>query len=167
MKSLLNVVTVDPGWNTGLAYWAGDNTPIVSIIKEPPRRKKIRIEVPRLNFMFEKFEAYIYPKLPLDLVVIEGVEMWMGSTKSMTAAARGNLFALAYLVGGYTSICSKMGVTVKYVYARGDKKQNKEPWKGQMSADVLEKRIYKINKTIYKEHIREAVGIGFHCMGIL
>lgn len=167
---LSNVVSVDPGWNTGLAYWTGDIYPMTSIIEEPPRRKKLKLEPPRFYYMFSKFEAYMKAKNP-DEMLIEGVEMWMGSTVSMAAAARGNLFSLAYLVGGYMAICYRLKIKVRLVYARGKKAKGNQPaketWKGQLNAGAIDKRIYRLNKTKYPEHIREAVGIGFHCMGIL
>ncbi|NJR72707.1 MAG: hypothetical protein HC773_01360 [Scytonema sp. CRU_2_7] len=157
-------LTVDPGWNTGLAYWIGDKEPIVSIIKEPPRRKKIKLEPTRLKYMFDKFEAYVKSR-SIETCVIEGVEMWSGSTKSMTSAARGNLFSLAYIVGGYINICYRLGIHVKLVYPRGG--GDRVMWKGQLDATKLAARIHRINSKIYPEHIREAVGIGFSIMGIL
>ena len=164
MEKLNRVVSVDPGWNTGLAYWVGDNFPITDIIKEPPKRKKIRIEITRIKFMLDRFEAYVKSKNP-KLLILEGVEMWSGSTRSMTSAARGDLFALAYLVGGYIAICYKLGIKSELVYARGGKER--KTWKGQLGPEQVAKRIYRINKVEYPEHIREAVGIGFSKMGIL
>ncbi len=163
-KNLINTVTVDPGWNTGLAYWVGDLTPVCSIIKEPPKNKVIKLEPTRLNYMYNMFEAYLSSNT-VDLCVMEGVEMWMGSTKSMTAASRGNLFSLAYIIGGYISICNKKSIEVKLVYPRGG--GDRKTWKGQLSASQIEERIKLINGMVYKEHIREAVAIGFSTMGIL
>lgn len=166
MQKLNHVLTVDPGWSTGLAYWVGDNLPITDIIKEPTKRKKIKIEPLRLKFMFNKFEAYIKANEPSE-VIIEGVELWTSSVRSMASASRGDTFALAYMVGGYMSICMDWDIQVTLVYPRGDKKKGKEAWKGQMNADMIDKRIKRINQLKYPEHIREAVGIGFHKMGML
>ncbi len=163
-KYMSNVVSVDPGWNTGLAYWIGDKFPITNLIKEPPKRKKIKIEPTRLQYMFDKFNAYIKSN-DLDLCIIEGVEMWTGSVRSMTSAARGNLFSLAYIVGGYINICYQQGIEIKLVYPRGGK--DREMWKGQLNAEMVAKRIYRLNKKTYPEHIREAVGIGFSHMRML
>jgi len=164
MEKLNKVLTVDPGWNTGLAYWVGNDYPLIDIIKEPPRRKKIKLEVPRIRYMMNKFEAYIKAR-PIEEMIIEGVEMWTGSVRSMTSAARGDLFGLAYLVGGYMNICFKNDIDVKLVYPRGGK--DRAIWKGQMNAEMVAARIHRINKNIYPEHIREAVGIGFAAMGVL
>jgi len=157
-------ISVDPGWNTGLAYWVGDNEPLTHLIKEPPKLKKNRIEVDRMQFMFERFRAYLKVRF-VKRVLIEGVEMWQGSTKSMTAAARGDLFALSYLVGGYSAIAMRMGFEVSLVYARGGK--GHETWKGQLTPEALALRIDRLNGQTYPEHIREAVGIGFHKLGVL
>lgn len=161
-------MTVDPGWNTGIAYWTGDNDPVTYVIKEPPRRKKIKIEPARLKFMYTSFRKIIetLPTVP-DICIIEGVEMWTGNVRSLTAAQRGNLFALAYLVGGYINICHMFCMTVKLVYPRGNKAKGQIMWKGQLTPEMVAKRIYRINKTKYPEHIREAVGIGFSVMGVL
>ena len=167
-EKLTNCMTVDPGWSTGIAWWMGDYKPITHIIKEPPRRKKIKIEPSRLKFMFSKFHAILQSHLPsVDYVYIEGVEMWSGNVRSLTAAQRGDLFALSYLVGGYINICQSRGVTVRLVYPRGNKAKGRVMWKGQLNTSMLIKRIHRINKQTYPDHIREAVGIGFSVMGIL
>lgn len=168
-KNLNNVITVDPGWNTGIAYWIGDLKPITFLIKEPPRRKKIKIEPVRLRYMFSKFEAALKstPQDKIDTCYIEGVEMWSGNVRSLTSAQRGNLFALAYIVGGYISICYRFGITTKLVYPRGNKAKGQVMWKGQLNEKKIIARIKRINGMIYPEHVREAVGIGFSVMGIL
>jgi len=167
---LENTISVDPGWNTGLAYWDGDEYPDTYIIEEP-RFQKTKKDQLRLWYMFKLFENYIANEYSPNSIIIEGVELWTGSSVSMTSATRGDLFSLAYLVGGYVAIACKYSIDVRFVYARGAKakgnKAEKETWKGQLNASALDKRIYRINGEKYPEHIREAVGMGFHCMGIL
>lgn len=165
-KQLSKVLTVDPGWNTGWALWLSDNKPLTGIIKEPPRRKIIKLEPMRLSFMFGYFRILLETHSPLE-VIIEGVEMWSGNVKSMTAAQRGNLFSLAYIVGGYIECCSSRGISCKLVYPRGNKAKEQVMWKGQLNAKQLAARIKRINGETYPEHIREAVGIGFSVMGVL
>jgi hypothetical protein len=167
-KTLHNVITVDPGWNTGIAYWLGDNKPITKIIKEPPRRKIIKVEPSRLKYMFAQFSAIINSFIDTpDDCYIEGVEMWSGNVRSLTSAQRGNLFSLAYLVGGYIEICHRKNIIVRLVYPRGNKAKGQVMWKGQLNTKKLTKRIQRINGLTYPEHIREAVGIGFSVMGVL
>jgi len=166
VKVLNNTITVDPGWNTGMAYWIGDYTPLVFVIKEPPKRKKIKLEPTRLAYMFTEFKSFLMSK-KVKLCVIEGVELWAGNVRSMTSASRGDLFALAYIVGGYLSICQQLGIRTKLVYPRGNKAKEKIRWKGQLDNEALDERIMMINGVTYKEHVREAVGIGFSIMGIL
>lgn len=167
-KKLNNVITVDPGWNTGIAYWTGDYKPMTRIIVEPSRRKIIKIEPIRLKYMFTNFRQIVgsLPQVP-DECYIEGVEMWSGNVRSLTAAQRGNLFALAYIVGGYINVCQKACMSVKLVYPRGNKAKGQVMWKGQLNTEKLIKRIKRINGMTYPEHVREAVGIGFSVMGIL
>ena len=167
MKKLNNVMTVDPGWSTGIAYWLGDNKPITKLIKEPPKRKIIKIEPVRLRYMYTYFRKSVLSFPCVNVCYIEGVEMWSGNVRSLTAAQRGNLFALSYIVGGYINICQSLEISTKLVYPRGNKAKGQVMWKGQLSADKVAKRIKRINGLTYPEHIREAVGIGFSVMGIL
>lgn len=164
---LNNTVILDPGWNTGISIWTGDLHPLTHVIREPLKRKKIKIELKRLFYMVDQFKTILslYPKL--DTCYIEGVGLWSGSLRSMTAAKRGDTFALAYLVGLYAGVCYDRGMNVNLSYPGSDKKKERVGWKGQMNAQVIAKRIYRINQTTYPEHIREAVGIGFAIMGKL
>ena len=168
MNYLMGTITIDPGWNTALAFWVGDNNPITHVIKEPTKRKKILVEPRRLKYMFRKFENIlkVYDD-ELITVYIEGVELWAYNLKSMTAAKRGDLFALAYMVGGYMAICQKHGYEVKLLYPRGDKKKEKVAWKGQLGPDKLARRLLRLNGKTYPEHVREAVAMGFSVMGVL
>lgn len=165
---LKNTLTVDPGWNTGLAYWTGDMYPVTSIIREPVRIKKIKIETVRLAFMFQRFSAFIrvYEE-NLDNVYIEGAQLWINSIKSMAAAQRGNLFALSYIIGGYASICISKGISVDLRYPSGKITEHRQIWKGQLGSKQLAKRIHRLNGKTYPEHVREAVGIGFSIMEVL
>jgi hypothetical protein len=168
MEQLSKCLTIDPGWNTGIAYWVGDLNPITQLIREPTKRRKIKIEPRRLSYMFRKFENIIrvYEDEITD-IYIEGVQLWSMNPKSLTAAQRGDLFALSYLVGGYIAICQRHGLSVNLIYPSADKKKERQGWKGQLDAKKLAMRIQRINNKTYPEHIREAVGIGFSVMGIL
>ena len=168
MEYLKRCLTVDPGWNTGIAYWTGDAEPIIHLIKEPTKQKKIKIEPIRLNYMFTKFEGLLKVyRTELDHVYIEGVQLWSMNAKSLTAGQRGDLFALAYLVGGYISICHRHGLNVRLVYPVTDNKKERTGWKGQLDGKKLALRIQRVNGKTYPEHIREAVGIGLSIAGIL
>lgn len=168
MDSLNRCLTIDPGWNTGIAYWVGDLDPITQVIKEPARRKKIKIEPERLDYMFRKFDSIVrIYKDEIDRCYIEGVELWAYNLRSMTSAKRGDLFALAYMVGGYTAMCQRNGIEVMLLYPTGEKKKERVAWKGQLDARKLAARIVRINNKTYPEHVREAVGMGFSILGIL
>lgn len=152
------MLCVDPGWNTGLAYFLKNQKPFTSLIKEPPRMKKLKLEEIRLEYMFDMFEAYLKTK---DIVEcwIEGAETWEMSAKSLAAAERGNTFALAYMVGGYTSLCYKNGVVPHIV------KPSK--WKGQLNDIRLAHRLKMLIGEKYPQHIQEAVGVGMWVKGVL
>ncbi len=168
MSMLNRTLTVDPGFNTGIAYWVGDKHPITQLIREPAKRKVIKIEPQRLAYMFRKFEAILKVYSDnVDVCYIEGVQLWGYDLKSMASAKRGDLFALAYLVGGYTAICQRNSIDVKLIYPAGNKKKEQVAWKGQLNARMLARRLFRINDTVYPEHIREAVGMGFSVLGEL
>ena len=170
MQILDKTITIDPGWNTGIAVWNGTLDPSCCLIKEPAKNSKIKIETVRLNYMFEKFNSVITDFLKhteLQLAYIEGVELWSMNPRSVASAARGDTFTLAYLIGGYIRILQEKEICVRVVYPRGDKKKGRKMWKGQMSAKMVHSRIFRINGISYPEHIREAVGIGFSVIGEL
>lgn len=156
-----NFLSVDPGWNTGLAYWQGDNKlPWVDIITEPGKNKKLKLEEDRIEWMFQKFEAKIKALPPVyDKCFIEGSELWTSSPVSMAAAARGDTFGLAYIIGGYMFTCMKYRLGVEII--------NPKKWKAQLNRLKLTYRLNTLLGVEYKEHIREAVGLGLWVKGVL
>lgn len=151
-------LTVDPGDHTGLAWWTGTLYPETNQINLS-HAKRIRTLEDELAYMEEQFSAFIDVYQP-KTVRIEGVEFWAGSLKSVTAAKRQNLSKLAYLVGGYANEARRRGIQVFLPPA--------SQWKGQMSNDILERKLKRFNGVNYpSEHILNAVGIGFSAMGFL
>jgi len=155
-------LTVDPGWNTGWAFW-GNNTVAPSatgqyILKNKLRAKGTRTE-DKLNYMFEQFEEVLNDLEPIFLYV-EGTELWTTSTTSMASASSGNLFVLTYLIGGYLSMANRYGLLTRLIPAN--------QWKGQLSKTAVQKRIFRrIGEVYVTDHIADAVGMGLSLKGEL
>lgn len=153
-----DILTIDPGFHTGYAYWTGNNDPITGCFNLSRGKKVVTIE-DQLNDMWLKFSALIKTLEPVGCI-IESVEHWGGSLKSRTASSKGDLSKLSYLIGGYSYICSKKGISFKLVPAK--------TWKGQLPNSALVGRVKMINGKEYpNDHILCAVGIGFAEEGLL
>lgn len=154
---LTDTISVDPGDHSGWAYWQGTLCPHFGQFN---LQNKVRSQIleDQLSCQWREFCQLIDEYKPRT-VFLEGVEFWEGSLKSLTAAKRQNLSKLSYLVGGYAEEALRRGITTRIFPAR--------VWKGQMSNEILEAKVYRINNTIYpSEHILNAVGIGMSRMGL-
>ena len=155
---LNDILTVDPGFHTGYAYWKGDKYPVTGSLNLSKGKKVVEPEM-KFEDMWGKFEALIKSYNP-EICFIESVEHWGGSLKSRVASVRGDLATLSYLVGGYGNICKQHGVVWCLVSAK--------QWKGQLPNSALVERVKLINGQEYpNEHILCAVGIGLAKMGLL
>lgn len=149
---------MDPGDHTGWALWHGDLYPNTGQFSTS-HAKNIRIQEDQLSCQWESF-SYLLDEYRPSIVYIEGVEFWEGSLKSVTAARRQNLSKLSYLVGGYANEVRRRNIEFRILPAR--------VWKGQMSNQVLERKLLRINGVKYaSEHILNAVGIGMSRIGLL
>lgn len=158
MQYLRDTISVDPGDHTGWAKWKGDLYPIVGQINVS-KAKHIKMQEDELAHQWMHF-SHLLDEYSPRYVYIEGVEFWEGSFKSVTAAKRQNLSKLAYLVGGFANEARRRGIETRLLPAR--------IWKGQMSNDVLKRKILRINGEDYaSDHIDNAVGIGLSRMGLL
>lgn len=145
------VLTVDPGWNTGWAYWENSKKVQTGQIQFLKSSDDLMMNFKEL---FNRFEEIldIIPGLPT-LVIIESVELWGSSTKSYASTATGSLFKLAYLIGGYTSICITYGLPVKYLPFR--------EWGGQLSPNAVRKWVQRVlQREFSSQHIYDAVAMG-------
>jgi len=154
---LRNTLTVDPGFFTGLAYWVGTNTPITKVLKIKKLKKKTLSFEDKIDLLSIQFKAFCAIYKP-HTVYIESTTVYAQSAKSMSATK--HLMHLNLLIGEYRSIAKMCGAI---------KVKTLEPmeWKGQLSKEAVDKRIFRINNTKYAEHISDAVGIGFSIEGIL
>lgn len=158
LNILNNILTVDTGDNTGIAYWKGNLFPHVDQIICPVWNiKKINTQ---LCYMWDQFESIILCFKNLQKVYFEGTNVYRSSLVSMTSATRGNLTKLNYLIGGYANMCFKNGIEFEIITA--------QQWKGQMSKEATTNKIKLLNGQTYSsEHITDAVGMGFGIMKML
>lgn len=155
---LNKVMTVDPGMNTGIAYWTGDLKPITEYIRFTKKNHVIP-EPMQLQELWNEFDVFLEVYKP-EKVYIEAVNYWSGSLKSKVSASRGNLSKLAYLVGGYMELAQSKKITVELIPVT--------KWKGQLTKEATKLRVKLANGETYRnDHITDAVGIGLSIMGIL
>lgn len=154
---LTDTISVDPGDHSGWAYWQGTLCPHFGQFNLQ-NKVRSRIFEDQLSYQWREF-CQLIDELKPRTVFLEGVEFWEGSLKSLTAAKRQNLSKLSYLVGGYAEEALRRGITTRIFPAR--------VWKGQLSNEILEAKIYRINNMIYpSRHILNAVGLGMSRMGL-
>ena len=156
------MISIDPGFNTGWAYWERKTLIDFGSFNSVYAPHKDQYQFFPDMFRTFKFELFKSLKLRPTTVVIEKVNLWGGSMKSMASAKRGDLFQLAYLIGGYYQICSMK----KFIFNIQLISVNE--WKGQMPKIVVANRIRnKLGITLPNDHISDAVGIGLSILGEL
>lgn len=152
-----NFLTVDPGVNTGWAYWGlTDNLQPMTygVFRAPGPDTGLE---QRLRHMYREFQNLMGKYKP-NFVVIEGAEDW-GDVQSRLSSASGALQLLSFLVGGYAALSLPVFII----------KMPRE-WKGGLPKKALELRIARAlgqDPGLYPEHAREAVGIGLSMMEVL
>lgn len=157
-----NLVTVDPGANTGVAVWEGKRllyTKTLRATKDPDWQTAIA----RILFEFE--DVLVYTKNAK--VAIELPGFFAGAGGRMVAA-RGDLVKLATLAGGLAGIATvekkfKCWVDINL-------------WKGQVEKGLMLRRIQHLMHLRLpaevcgikrNSHELDAIGIGMHLHGWL
>lgn len=156
---------VDPGiGGTGWAYWleitrTGDRNaslPFLSGSKTPGKGRTGFAAADDLCGWFDGVVDILRP----EIVVIEFPELWSSSGLSQGSAAKGDLFKLTYLVGGFGRIVtSRTGKSPVLVSPAG--------WKGQLPKKVIDARIKLSLGEKYGSHESDAVGLGLCLQGAL
>lgn len=147
---LNRIITIDPGLNTGIAIWKGDDLPITDEIICP---SKIKLWKDRLQYMWNRFDYRLHQH-DVNMVYIEDTSYYEGNETSRQALKRGDLFHLNGLSHGYAALCSNYGSDFDIIPSF--------QWKGQMSKLATAERIFQINGQRYSsDHITDAVGLGF------
>ena len=156
-------MTVDVGYNTGIAITDDEKIEDTFIIREKSADKKRNLTDRLLN-MGAAFNSVLgsafQPFNPLQLVLIEGVQIYASSESSMASASSGDLVGLSYLVGIYAQIANAHhGIETRIVLPR--------QWKGTMNKDIVKNRIRRATGLEYGEHVADAVGISLSFNGKL
>jgi len=148
--------TVDPGIHTAIQEW--NNGKLVRFTTATPAKKYDKSISYRVNSIVDQFDAFI----DFDgSVLIEGVDLRTTNEASMASGARGNLFMLAYIIGGIMGAANGSGLKVYDPILYRD-------WAGQLSYEQLRtilKKKWNIDCT--NDHIAAARGIGFAAKGLL
>jgi hypothetical protein len=143
---------IDPGMHTGWSFWNRrlhpEKTGVINVSKVKGRARPDKMQYEEL---WEKFTALVAFYNP-ERCIIEDNSWWINSGKSFAAENSGALHKLTLLTGGYLRICQALGVDWELVMP--------QTWKGQLTPKALDTQIYMILKENYREHEREAVGIG-------
>jgi len=155
------ILTIDPGDNTGLSFW-NEQGEIVSTDFFCLKAKQKSLSTPdKIRLLCTMFKAAIEDK-HIDCVIIEGVSLWGQSTKSQTAALRGDTFRLAYLVGAYINVLHEYSTMVDVMLV------DVREWKGSLPTDVLIREVTNfVGYAPKNEHVACAIGIGMHHLGKL
>jgi hypothetical protein len=160
--NISNFVTIDPGFNTAMAYWH------IAALKEGGCPHTLSFSVPsamhkeeKIEYAWQYFEQNIthlstLPKFlsKVDFVYIEDTQLWQESLVSVTSAARGDLLTLDKLIGGYMHMLFKDRICYNLIPAR--------QWKGQMSKEATRLRVKREIGIDYgkNDHLHDAVGMG-------
>ena len=151
-----NFLAIDPGVNTGWAYWGEDDRldPRYTGVFHAPKAE-MGLEQ-RLKEMYSQFQRLVEWCKPLNFVIIEGTEDW-GTAQSRVSSASGALQLLSYLVGGYAALSPAFIIRMP------------REWKGGLNKKALELRIERAlgNGVRFPEHTREAVGLGLSLLEVL
>ena len=167
-------LTVDPGWHTGWAYWEepdwaywqeSDN--LLEVSRKWLQKygvlniKKVKHgPMSRFNYMWVRFESLL--KMNPQRVYIEGTAIWGNSLKSMTAAKRGDIMTLSYLIGGYMHACTTKSIDCIIISAND--------WKGQSTDEVIARKcddLFQIGLNQCTQHTLDAIGMGMSGFGLL
>lgn len=164
----MNLLTMDPGDNTALVFWSDMKKPVEDFfVHLTPKQKKLSI-AERQQLLTDQIEKkmqslkYFYPGEKFKFIV-EGVNLWGADTKSNAAAQRGDLFRLAYIVGGMVNTFQKVFGELGEVDII-----SVQSWKGQLPTPTLIKEVERYTGAEPKnEHVACAIGIGMNYFGKL
>ncbi len=156
---LNRAISIDPGYNTGIAYWNGTRWPETFEVSDEFGKYDF---INRAHLTCQEFESVICT-FDIQIAVIESIELWSGSAVSHAATSRksGNTFETSMLIGMYVKCLMDRNVG-KIIL------KTPSQWKGQLDKDKTAYRVNKLNGTTYADdHITDAVGLGFAAVGLI
>lgn len=150
MEFLNDALTVDPGYDTGWAYWIGLSTPTVGAFSAP----KVPNTIVKIGTLIKQFSDVLVAKSP-ERVFIE--DQWFSeySMNSLTSVKSGAYKKLTWVVGGYIAVCYQLGIVPELI--------SPIRWKGNMDDSAVRARVKLVTGDDYKNsHICDAVGMGLY-----
>lgn len=157
-RALDNVLTIDPGVNTGWAYWR-KGKPFVTGVFRVKRVKRVQSQPEMITYLCEQLRSIVYSlQMKIDRVYIEAV-YFADTHISQTAARSGSLTLLAMIIGAYIASLTLYQYPVELVQPR--------TWKGQLTDKAIVARVMRRLGRTYRVHEREAVALGLAIAGCL
>jgi len=150
--------TVDPGiGGTGVAQFISSEEAPIETVSIVSRRKGWRAKV---DGIVEAFMSMLDEDLESPTcVVFEFQELWSGSSTSMAAGSKGDLFKLTFLTGRLAQVAYDAGAEVVLV--------KPGEWKGQLSKKAVDRRIDRALGLAFGNHVSDAVGMGLAMQRVL
>jgi hypothetical protein len=136
--------TIDPGDHTAVQLWINGKPSMLYT---------------KYDMIKNLDTAFLKSVCMYNSVIIESVELWSGSLTSYTSATRGDLFKLAYVIGGILSALREIG-SDRYVVSP-------RKWKGQLDYHKLRHILkVKFGFEARNDHEASARGMGLWAKGI-
>lgn len=156
IKRFRKVLTIDPGWNTGWAFWKGNLNPLYGSFKLDPTIDSKEAKLGCMIYQFGKLIDDLEPSL----IFIEETDFRPGCLKSDVSHRMGHIHTLSNLIGCYFTLCVK--------FKSADcRLLPVVSWKGNMNDDAVRARVYSVTGSYYPNpHITDAVGMGLSRMGV-
>jgi len=156
---LTPLVTIDVGVNTGICVYHHKTIELTTLLKEKAAHKKLNVSE-RVMFLADQVEDFLSKnRISPEITLIEGVQVYGSSQKSMASTLSGDTIMVAYMTGAFAAVCSTHSRFTRIVLPR--------QWKGNMNKDVVKARIKRVTDIDYPDHIADAVGMMLSLRGVL
>jgi len=163
MPKGLHLLTIDPGVrSTGWCYWQN-----LSIARPTPDAHGVWCAPGRLDWqratqvVVDQCAERLMDMQTRGLrIVVEWPALWTGSAKSMASGEAGDLFKLAACIGALTReawVVTHRRATMLPVNA----------WKGQLSKEIVVRRVKHQTGIAFADHEADACGMGLSLVGLL
>ncbi len=144
------IMAIDPGINTGWALWDGDIIRDSGVIRR--KKDKTLTEEKIYEDLYNKFYDVICNRI-VQLTLIEDSQYRGDPTKAKS------IIKLSKIIGIYMAVC--------FDYGRYPKLIHYSQWAGNMSAEMVKRRVKIATGKTYREHECDAVGMILAHQGLL